>query len=700
MLFFIFATFPTGESAGGTTTDTKTPSPAPTLKPAPALKLFAGNMGGHGNTDGTGAMARFESPYGITTDNAGNIYVTDISNATLRKISPDSMVSTIARSVDSKGNTDSKVVLNNFSPHSVATDNASNIYVADYYRHTILKITPNGTVSTLAGTASVSGSTDATGAVARFKYPISVATDRMDNVYVADRGNHSIRKITPDGVVSTLAGTAGISGSADATGAAARFNYPTSVATDRAGNVYVADTANHTIRKIAPDGMVTTLAGFADTSGSTDATGVAARFNYPFGVASDSKGNVYVADYGNNCIRKITPPGVVNTLSGKAGASCTDSGNSCVRVVSTLAGSAGATGNTDGIGAEARFDRPTSISLDSADNVYVADSVNRTVRKITPNAVVTTLAGTTNTTGSTDALGAAALFNHPSGITTDSAGNIYVADNYNHTIRKITPTGVVNTLAGTAGVSGHIDAAGAAASFIYPSAVATDHAGNVYVADTMGNAVRKITPAGVTSTLANATAGFFHPSGIATDSTGNVYVTDAYQHTIRKIAPSGVITTLAGAAGVSGSIDATGAAARFSSPTGVVTDNADNVYVVDYGNSTIRKITQTGAVTTLAGTAGTYGNIDTTGAAARFYHPTGVTIDSVGNIYVADSGNHSIRKITPAGVVSTFVGSAGKIGFVPGALPGVIAEPTGVAIYGTTLYISMANGIAVVTDLP
>lgn len=676
--FFIFATFPTGESAVVKTTDIKTPSLTPTLKPAPTLKLFAGNMGGHGNIDGIGAMARFKSPYGIATDSAGNVYVTDIGNVTLRKISHENMVSTIARSVDSNGNTDSKVVLNNFSPHSVATDNAGNIYVADYYRHTLQKITTSSTVSTLAGMASVRGSTDATGTAARFKYPIGVATDIIGNVYVADRGNHVIRKITPEGVVSTFAGTTGKPGSANATGTDASFNFPSSISTDGAGNVYVADTGNHTIRKITPNGVVTTFAGLADASGNTDATGAAARFNYPLGVATDSKGNIYVADYGNNCIRKITPDGMV----------------------SIFAGSASAYGSTDGIGTDARFDRPTSISIDSVDNVYVADSVNRTIRKIFSNGVVTTIAGTTNTTGSTDATGAAALFNHPAGITTDSAGNVYVADHYNHTIRKITPTGAVSTLAGSAGTWGRTDATGAEASFASPSAVATDHAGNVYVADTMGNAVRKITPSGVTSTLANAAAGIGHPTGIATDSTGNIYVADSFSHTVHKITPSGVMTTLAGTAGASGSIDATGAVARFNSPAGVITDNAGNVYVVDYGNSTIRKITPSGVVTTLAGTVGIYGNIDATGAAARFYHPTGIAIDSKGNLYVADTGNHSIRKITPAGVVSTFVGGAGEIGFVPGTLPGVIAEPIGVAIYGTTLYISMANGIAVVTDLP
>jgi sugar lactone lactonase YvrE len=313
-------------------------------------------------------------------------------------------------------------------------------------------------------------------------------------------------------------------------------------------------------------------------------------------------------------------------------------------------------GNSDGTGAAARFNSPYGVATDSAGNVYVADANNGTIRKITPAGVVTTLAGTAGAFGSTDATGAAARFTYPLGVATDSAGNVYVADTNNSTIRKITPAGVVTTLAGTAGAVGSTDATGAAARFNFPS-------------------------------------------GVATDSAGNVYVGDSSNHTIRKITPAGVVSTLAGSAGSAGSADG-GVVARFSFPTEVATDSAGNVYVADSDNGTIRKITPAGVVTTLAGTAGASGSTDATGAAARFHFPYGVATDTTGNVYVADSNNGTIRKITPAGVVSTVVGVAGQASFTPGALPGRLGFPLGVALSGTSLYIALFNGVAVVQNPP
>src|SRR5215469_8748802 len=277
-----------------------------------------------------------------------------------------------------------------------------------------------------------------------------------------------------ESMLSLLAGGPGGPGWQDGTGAAAGFDEPYGVATDSAGNVYVADFANDIIRKITPAGVVTTLAGTANISGSTDGTGAAARFGGPWGVATDGAGNVFVADTFNYTVRKITPAGVVTTL----------------------AGTAGMPGSNDGAGAAARFNEPLGVAVDSAGNVYVADALNDTIRKVTPAGVVTTLAGSPGVFGSADGTGAAAQFNTPQGVATDGAGNVYVADWLNQIIRKITPAGVVTTLAGTAGMSGSADGTGAAARFYEPEAVATDGAGNVYVADGSNNVVRKITPDG------------------------------------------------------------------------------------------------------------------------------------------------------------------------------------------------------------
>ena len=271
--------------------------------------------------------------------------------------------------------------------------------------------------TTFAGIAP--GSTDGTGSAARFNHPYGVAVDSAGNVYVADTFNNTIRKITPSGVVSTLAGLSGIRGGADGTGSTARFNQPFGVAADNAGNVYVADTANQAIRKITLCGVVTTLAGQIGNPGSADGAGGAARFFYPQSVTADSAGNVYVADTGNNTIRKITSSGVVSTLAGLAGSS----------------------GSADDTGSAARFYFPNGVAVDNAGNVYVADSQNYTVRKITPAGAVSTLAGLAGSSGSADGTGSAARFTFPNGVAVDGAGNIYVADAGNNTIRKITPAG-------------------------------------------------------------------------------------------------------------------------------------------------------------------------------------------------------------------------------------------------------------------
>jgi streptogramin lyase len=623
---------------------------------AGVVTTLAGTAGARGSADGTGSAARFNWPTGVAVDGSGNVYVADSGNSTIRKITPAGAVTTLAGAAGG-GSADGTGSAARFNqPNGVAVDASGNVYVADSVNRTIRKITPAGVVTTLAGTAGSWGSVDGTGSAARFSLPSGVAVDASGNVYVADRNNSTIRKITPDGVVTTFAGTAGSIGSADGTGSAARFYSPSGVAVDGTGNVYVADTYNQTIRKITPAGVVTTLAGTALSYGSADGTGSAARFWNPSGVAVDGSGNVYVADGGNNggnnAIRKITPAGVVTTF----------------------AGTAGSYGSADGTGSAARFFWPSGVAVDGSGNVYVADSSNSTVRKITPAGVVTTLAGTAGASGSADGTGSAARFYSPRGVAVDGSGNVYVADSQNHTIRTITPAGVVTTLAGTAGSSGSADGTGSAARFDYPEGVAVDGSGNVYVADYNNHTIRKITPAGVVTTLAG-TAGargsadgtgnaarFTFPKGVAVDGSGNVYVADGGNNAIRKITPAGVVTTLAGTAGSYGSADGTGSAARFWGPSGVAVDGSGNVYVADTSNNTIRKITPAGVVTTLAGTAGSGESADGTGSAARFSSPYGVAVDGIGNVYVADGGNNAIRKSVPA------IDDAGTIDAASGAI--------------------------------
>jgi sugar lactone lactonase YvrE len=443
-------------------------------------------------------------------DALGNLYIADAGNRSIRKITPAGVVTTFVDGSNGQLG----------SPRGVVVDNIGTLYVTDYTGHVIYRVTSAGVVSKLAGTAPVPGSTDGTTAIALFNGPSALAIDSAGNLYVADTASNTVRKIA-SGNVTTLAGQAGRSSSVDGKGSAARFEDPYAVAVDTSGNVYVADATDHSIRKITADGTVTTFAGRSGTFGSSDGTGTAALFKTPQGIATDSLGNVYVADTGNATVRKITSAGVV----------------------STIAGTAGTPGNLDATGAAARFNSPFGIAVDGVGNVYVVDSNLNTVRKITPAGVVTTLAGAANQTGLVDGTGTAARFTVPFDITVDAAGNLYVCDHGNHAIRKVTPAGVVSTLAGS-GLPGLADGNGAAAQFKFPAGISVDTAGNVYVADTDNQVLRKISPAGVVTTIAGSGIGsadgvgtlatFYNPKDVAVESNGNVYVVDRGNHTIRK----------------------------------------------------------------------------------------------------------------------------------------------------------------------
>ncbi len=319
------------------------------------------------------------------------------------------------------------------------------------------------------------------------------------------------------------------------------------------------------------------------------------------------------------------------------------------------------TGTADSL---ASFNAPTGLAVDVAGNIYVADYGNNLIRKITTNGTVSTLAGTGNQ-GSIDGQGNQASFNGPTSLAVDGSGNIYVADDNNNRIRKITPAGLVSTLAG-ADSAGFANGTGTSAYFFGPSGIAVDGTGKVYVADAGNNLIRLISPAGVVTTFAgNGNAGatngsllsasFNNPAALALDASGNVFVADLLNNMVRQINTSGTVSTLAGN-GNTGSADSAGSAATFYFPNSLAVDGTGNIYVTEYVTNLIRKITPDGTVSTFAGN-GEAGQADSTGTAASFDGPSGIAIDAVGNLYIADTYNNVIRKITPAGVASTIAGS-------------------------------------------
>jgi sugar lactone lactonase YvrE len=324
-------------------------------------------------------------------------------------------------------------------------------------------------VTTLAGQALVSGATNGTGTNAVFNDPAAIVVDATGNFFVADSQNDAIRMVTTNGVVTTFAGQLGVAGSANGAGTGAQFNSPSGLAFDNNGNLFVSDTGNSTIREITPTGVVSTFAGIAGSSGFADGAAGGAQFSSPLGLAIAPNGAVYVADSGNHCIRVISGGGV-----------------------STFAGSPGIWGSADGVGTNAQFNGPVGLAFDSSTNLFVSDANNDTIRKVTPDGTVSTFAGVAGADGSTDGTLANARFRSPAELVFDKKGNLFVADSLNQTIRKISTNGIVSTVSGVAGIFGAGDGVNGAGRFYNPYGLAIGVDGGLMMTDTYNELVRVV----------------------------------------------------------------------------------------------------------------------------------------------------------------------------------------------------------------
>ncbi len=632
---------------------------------------------------------------GVAVDASGNLYVADIENHIVAKIAPSGVLTVVAgngvRGVSGDGGLAIRGSLN--YPKDVALDAAGNLYIA--HNNRVRRVTAGGIITTYAGSGVFGFSGDGGPATAaNFNDPYGVAVDAAGNLYISDTFNHRIRKVSPGGIISTFAGTGTGGFSGDGGPATSAMLYePRGLALDPGGNLYVADTRNNRVRVISSGGVITTVAGNGVASVAGDGgSALSASLNPPWDVALDGLGNLYISHF--NRVRKVTPNGTITTVAGS--------------------GFTGFSGD-GGPARSAALDAPQGIAVDAAGALYIADSGNERVRKVAPDGTITTVAGNGSFRFSGDggpATSASLYLSNlvttiPNGLAVDAAGNLLIADVLGERVRKVSPNGLITTVAGT-GIRGYSGDGGPAtnASLNNPSGLAVAADGTLYIADLTNQRIRKITPDGTISTVAGrGVAGFSGdggpatgasingPLGLALDASGNLYFADQINHRIRRVTPGGTIDTVAGT-GVGGFSGDGGPArsAALNFPVAVALDALGNLYITDLFNLRIRKVDAGGTISTLAGN-GVSGSSGDGGPAtsASLRNPNFLALDAVGNLYIADSGNNRVRRVGRDGVIKTVAGT-GTAGFSgDGGVPtsALLSSPRAVTLDAAgNLYIS------------
>ncbi len=630
------------------------------------LSLVAGNgTAGYSGDSGPAVSAQLHNPEGIALDPAGNLYIACSYDNVVRQVS-GGVITTVAGTGTAGSSGDNGLAINAHlnAPYGLFVDSAGNLYIADNGNNRIREVS-GGVITTVAGNGFGGYSGDNGPAInAELNSPHGVTVDSSGNLYIVDTGNHRIRMVS-NGVIGTVAGNGvpGFSGD-NCSAVSAQLNVPCGVALDSSGNLFIADYYNNRVRKVV-NGVITTVAGRGAAGFSGDGgLATSALLNLPFVVAVDPTGNLYISDFGNNRIRKVSI-GMITTVAGN--------------------GTSGFSGD-GGSAASAQLHAPSGMAFDSTGNLYVADYQNNRVRVISTGAINTAAGnGTAGFSGDSGPAGNAQL-NQPSAVALSPVGDIYIADTGNNRIRKVS-SGTITTVAGngTAGFAGDSGPA-ASAQINSPAGVAFDSLGNLYIADSGNSRVRKISNGTITTVAGSGTPGFsgdgasatvgqlHNPSGIAVDSTGNLYIADSGNNRIRKVT-GGVISTVAGngTAGFGGD-NAAATSAQLYSPGGVAVASNGALLIADTNNNSVRRVSG--------------GVINTIDGAADLSAPQGVSFDDAGNVYIADTGNNRIRLLTP---VPLSISGPGTL--LPGTVATAYGPVTFTAAGGSGTYTWSATGL-------
>ena len=636
---------------------------AGTNLPNPISRVAGGTLG-----DGfSAASTTVGNPSAVAVDASGNVFIADALNSVVRKMDTQGTLTTVAGSYPGSagysGDHGPATLAALNQPGGVAVDAFGNLFIADTLNHAIRKVSSHGTITTVAGNGSPGYSGDGGPAInAGLNGPAGIAVDANGSLYIADRENHAIRKVSIAGTITTIAGQGPSAGGFSGDGGPAtnaQLRSPAGVAVDSNGNLFIADFGNSVVRKIDPTGAINTIAGIcfelSNVPGYTGDGGAAtnATLYFPFAVAVDAHGTLLIADPTIHVVRQVDTNGVITTFAGN--------------------GAQGYSGD-GGAATSAALNGPAGLAVSPQGQVFIAEPYNNAIRQVNTNGIITTVAGNGLAADAGDSRSAInATLAGASGVALDAAGNLFIADTYNHSIRKVDTLGIITTIAGN-GLAGYAGDTGpaTAANLNTPNAVVVDATGNLFIADTLNHAIRKIDVSGTITTVAGiGTAGYTgdggpavsatlnSPYGIAADSSGNLFIADTLNHAIRKVDIAGTITTMVGT-GVAGYSGDGGPAASggLNNPCGVAVDANGNLFIADTLNHSIRQVDSRGTIFTLVGN-GVAGYSGDGGRAsnATLQNPLGVAVDSKRNYFIADFGNNVIRKVNATGAISTVAGT-------------------------------------------